>query len=52
MMGLVVVADGEVVAKLDLPGMVKEGMTTLTRLGNWMALRTAEHAGLELNLVD
>ena len=32
--------------------MVKEGTTALIRLGNRMALLTAEHAGLELNLVE
>jgi len=32
--------------------MLKEGMIALIRLGNWMAVRTAEHAGLELNLIE
>ena len=48
------VLEGEkiVVVRLELCGMVKEGITALIRLGNWMTLRTAEHAGLELNLIE
>ena len=41
-----------VVAGLPVCGMVKEGMTALIRLGNWIALRTAEHPGVELNLIQ
>jgi len=43
------VEDEKVVVGLDPCGMVKEGTKALIRLGNWMALLTAEHAGLELN---
>lgn len=48
------VLEGEkiVVVRLELCGMVKEGMTALIRLGNWMTLCTAEHAELELNLIE
>ena len=49
---VVVCQPGSVVWGLDACGMVKKGMAALIRLGNWMALRTAEHAGLELNLID
>jgi len=32
--------------------MLKEGIIALIRLGNWMAMRTAEHAGPDLNFVE
>ena len=53
--GLVVsvVEGGEVdVAGLDPCEMVKKGMTSLSRLGNGMALCTAEQSGLELSLIE
>jgi len=48
------VIEGEkiVVAGLEPCGMVKEGMTALIRLVNLIALRTAEHSGLELNSIE